>query len=54
MDPTVRANGRSPTDLRPISFETNFTRWAEGSAPPPASATCARCKRERLAVRPAL
>jgi len=27
----VRSNDRSPTELRPISFEVGFTRWAEGS-----------------------
>ena len=28
----VRHDGRGPGDLRPITFETGFTRWAEGSA----------------------
>ena len=27
----VRRDGRDPVDLRPISFETGYTRWAEGS-----------------------
>jgi len=27
----TRIDGRSPDQLRPISFEPNFTRWAEGS-----------------------
>lgn len=27
----VRADGRSPEQLRPIQFETGYTRWAEGS-----------------------
>lgn len=27
----MRADGRSPQELRPIHFETNFTRYAEGS-----------------------
>ena len=27
----TRADGRAPADLRPIAFETGFTRWAEGS-----------------------
>ena len=27
----VRRDGRSPINLRPIAFETGFTRWAEGS-----------------------
>jgi ribonuclease PH len=27
----TRADGRSPDQLRPITFETGFTRWAEGS-----------------------
>jgi len=27
----MRVDGRSPNQLRPISFETGFTRWAEGS-----------------------
>jgi ribonuclease PH len=27
----VRADGRTRKQLRPIAFETNFTRWAEGS-----------------------
>ena len=27
----TRADGRSPYQLRPITFETGFTRWAEGS-----------------------
>jgi ribonuclease PH len=28
---TTRADGRLPDQLRPITFEPNFTRWAEGS-----------------------
>src|SRR6188474_612581 len=28
---TVRADGRRPTDLRPISFELGVQKWAEGS-----------------------
>src|SRR5580765_3104442 len=28
---TVRADGRGPTDLRPISFELGVQKWAEGS-----------------------
>jgi ribonuclease PH len=27
----IRVGGRGPADLRSISFETGFTRWAEGS-----------------------
>ena len=27
----ARRDGRGPEELRPISFETGFTRWAEGS-----------------------
>jgi len=27
----TRADGRSPSQLRPITFQTGFTRWAEGS-----------------------
>ena len=27
----IRADGRTPDQLRPISFEIGFTRWAEGS-----------------------
>ena len=27
----TRLDGRSPHTLRPISFQTNYTRWAEGS-----------------------
>jgi ribonuclease PH len=27
----MRADGRSPNQLRPISFELGFTQWAEGS-----------------------
>ena len=27
----LRRDGRGPAELRPISFETGFTRWAEGS-----------------------
>ena len=27
----VRRDGRAPAELRPIAFETGFTRWAEGS-----------------------
>jgi len=27
----MRADGRSPDQLRPISFEVGFTQWAEGS-----------------------
>lgn len=27
----TRVDGRSPHQLRPITFETGFTRWAEGS-----------------------
>jgi ribonuclease PH len=29
--PTVRADGRVPTQLRPISFELGVQKWAEGS-----------------------
>ncbi len=29
--PTVRADGRSPRDLRPVSFELGVQKWAEGS-----------------------
>jgi len=28
---TVRADGRGPNDLRPISFELGVQKWAEGS-----------------------
>src|SRR6187401_3790511 len=28
---TVRADGRAPNDLRPISFELGVQKWAEGS-----------------------
>ena len=28
---TVRADGRGPTDLRPISFQLGVQKWAEGS-----------------------
>src|SRR3954468_16668130 len=28
---TVRADGRGPTELRPISFELGVQKWAEGS-----------------------
>jgi ribonuclease PH len=31
MTSTARSDGRAPADLRPISFEPGFTRWAEGS-----------------------
>lgn len=27
----MRIDGRAPDQLRPIPFETGFTRWAEGS-----------------------
>ena len=27
----IRQDGRSPNQLRPIHFETHFTKWAEGS-----------------------
>ncbi|MCA9968857.1 MAG: ribonuclease PH [Anaerolineales bacterium] len=27
----TRTDGRSPTQLRPVHFETGYTRWAEGS-----------------------
>lgn len=27
----MRSDGRAPDQLRPITFETGFTRWAEGS-----------------------
>jgi ribonuclease PH len=27
----TRVDGRSPTQLRPITFQPGFTRWAEGS-----------------------
>ena len=27
----MRHDGRKPTDLRPIAFELNYTKWAEGS-----------------------
>ena len=27
----IRRDGRTPTQLRPIHFETGFTKWAEGS-----------------------
>jgi ribonuclease PH len=29
--PTTRADGRGPRDLRPISFQLNVQKWAEGS-----------------------
>jgi ribonuclease PH len=29
--PTIRADGRVPTQLRPISFELGVQKWAEGS-----------------------
>ena len=29
--PTVRADGRGPRDLRPVSFELGVQKWAEGS-----------------------
>jgi len=29
--PTVRSDGRGPTDLRPISFTLDVQKWAEGS-----------------------
>jgi ribonuclease PH len=29
--PTVRADGRAPTDLRPVSFTLGVQKWAEGS-----------------------
>jgi ribonuclease PH len=29
--PTVRADGRAPRDLRPISFQLGVQKWAEGS-----------------------
>ena len=29
--PTVRADGRRPTDLRPVSFTLGVQKWAEGS-----------------------
>jgi ribonuclease PH len=29
--PTVRADGRGPRDLRPISFQLGVQKWAEGS-----------------------
>ena len=29
--PTVRADGRGPTDLRPVSFTMGVQKWAEGS-----------------------
>jgi ribonuclease PH len=29
--PTVRADGRAPSDLRPISFTLGVQKWAEGS-----------------------
>ena len=28
---TVRADGRGPRDLRPVSFELGVQKWAEGS-----------------------
>ena len=31
MTTLLRADGRAPTDLRPVAFDTAFTRWAEGS-----------------------
>ncbi|MCP5097543.1 MAG: ribonuclease PH, partial [Chloroflexi bacterium] len=27
----MRADGRLPNQLRPVSFELNYTKWAEGS-----------------------
>ncbi|MCP4427985.1 MAG: ribonuclease PH, partial [Chloroflexi bacterium] len=27
----TRVDGRSPAQLRPITFQTGFTKWAEGS-----------------------
>ena len=29
--PTIRADGRAPRDLRPISFQLGVQKWAEGS-----------------------
>ena len=29
--PTVRADGRGPTDLRPITLTLDVLKWAEGS-----------------------
>jgi ribonuclease PH len=29
--PTVRADGRGPTELRPVSFTLGVQKWAEGS-----------------------
>src|SRR3954449_12512924 len=29
--PTVRADGRAPSDLRPITFTLGVQKWAEGS-----------------------
>jgi ribonuclease PH len=29
--PSVRADGRGPTDLRPVTFTLNVQKWAEGS-----------------------
>src|SRR6187401_684568 len=29
--PSVRADGRGPTDLRPVSFQLGVQKWAEGS-----------------------
>jgi ribonuclease PH len=29
--PSVRADGRRPTDLRPVSFQLGVQKWAEGS-----------------------
>ena len=33
--PTVRADGRGPRDLRPVSFELGVQKWAEGSCRDP-------------------
>ena len=30
--PTIRADGRRPTDLRPVTFTLGVQKWAEGSA----------------------
>ena len=29
--PSARADGRRPTDLRPVSFQLGVQKWAEGS-----------------------
>ena len=29
--PTLRADGRVPTQLRPVSFTLGVQKWAEGS-----------------------